>query len=207
MSTMQTHKTLEVAKEIVSSNCDLLKNELDLDTVLAKLGQLVVQHPIVRVYQDGHLIPSSTYTASDSFSGQAIHNVVDANSVRRHLKNGSTIAWQNAELFFGRVAQVVRELERELNNVVYVTIFATPQEQVGLESHWDSQDVVMLQLNGCKNWRLGTSGERDAELKHECRLEVGDTLCLPRYTQHQANAGSTGSFHLSFVIPPENIPS
>ena len=103
-----------------------------------------------------------------------------------------------------------RFLEAELGCPVQVNLYQTPGGGQGLGSHLDKHDVLVLQLEGEKEWQISApesiglptrslegGGERTAILR------AGDWLYLPRGVRHEVrNCGSEPSAHFTIGFHP-----
>lgn len=95
-------------------------------------------------------------------------------------------------------------------------LYLTPAHSVGLEPHYDSHDVIVVQVQGVKRWKVyGTLEEfplhmqkgdvpRDQlpPLEHDIQLEAGQILYIPRGVFHEALAEDTHSVHITLDIFP-----
>ena len=81
--------------------------------------------------------------------------------------------------------------------------------------HWDTHDVVVLQLAGRKHWQVFTpswelplsnqTSERmklacPQKVEFDCTMETGDLLYIPRGWWHDVKPFSEGSLHLSIGV-------
>ena len=93
------------------------------------------------------------------------------------------------------IASLAHSIEVELNFPIQVNAYITPPGSQGLVPHYDDHDVLILQIQGSKIWRLYNGVDipphemqrRDKSvptdglaLPTDLRLEVGDVLYLPR---------------------------
>jgi ribosomal protein L16 Arg81 hydroxylase len=106
-----------------------------------------------------------------------------------------------------------RQLEADFSCPVQTNIYLTPPNAQGFQTHYDNHDVLVLQVEGRKRWRLydapvGTPyrGERftpgrfaETEPREELVLEPGDVLYVPRGLMHDAvNEGDDqASLHIT----------
>lgn len=95
-------------------------------------------------------------------------------------------------------------------------LYLTPAHSVGLEPHYDSHDVIVVQVQGVKRWKVyGTLEEfplnmqlgdvpRDElpPLEHDIQLQAGEILYIPRGVFHEALAEDTHSVHITLDIFP-----
>lgn len=156
--------------------------------------------------KDNDPLPVESYCTGD---------LVDANKVLFHHQNGATIILRSAEQWSAPIAKLRAEAEKLLGYEAQINVYITPPSQKSTPPHWDTHELIVMQLLGSKQWRLFESsetlpleGQRFEVGKHEVgeltdniRLNAGDTLFLPRGTIHEPIA-DTYSIHLSIGIRP-----
>lgn len=146
------------------------------------------------------------------------HDLQDAGS------QGATVVVHAAELLSARLARWALEIGHALEVRTKVNAYATPGGAQGFPVHFDTHDVLVLQIAGEKRWSLYRtyaelpidtgSGrhvvparyqprmEEDSELLEEVCLEAGDLLYLPRGVPHRAVAVDSVSLHLTVGLYP-----
>lgn len=106
---------------------------------------------------------------------------------------------------------MAHSLEAELNFPTRVNGYITPPESTGFVPHYGPHDVLILQIQGAKTWRLSVGADVAPRemLRHEgvattgpplpstVRLEAGDVLYVPRGRVHAAQTTSESSVHLT----------
>src|SRR5699024_4646224 len=109
---------------------------------------------------------------------------------------------------------LAHSIEVELNFPTQVNAYITPPGSTGFVPHYDHHDVVILQIQGSKAWRLYDDVavpphemERQTEIDPadlpaatEVRVDAGDTLYLPRGTVHAAETTARQSVHLTVGV-------
>lgn len=138
---------------------------------------------------------------------------LDLARVRSAFADGYTIVVNGVEQYVRAIASLSHSIEVELNFPTRVNAYLTPPESTGFEPHYDPHDVLVLQIQGSKVWRLsdgaavppheiqrreGVGG--DIPLPSELRLEAGDVLYLPRGRVHAAATTTEPSVHLTVGI-------
>jgi cupin superfamily protein len=144
-----------------------------------------------------------------SFSGSA-----QVERVAAQFERGATIVLQALQLQHLPLAELCRELERELGHPVQANAYYTPASAQGFKVHHDTHDVLCLQVEGEKRWlvyppilelplksqkysaELGEPGEAVLDVT----MRAGDTLYLPRGWLHQAMTSDTASLHLTVGV-------
>src|SRR6185369_1841984 len=116
-------------------------------------------------------------------------------AVRRLFEAGASLNIARMEHYSNTVLCLSRLLEAELRAPVQVNLYRTPAGGQGLGSHVDDHDVVVVQLEGEKQWQIcapdgaGLSAVATAAAEstdaHTATLLAGDWLYLPRGIRHE----------------------
>lgn len=133
---------------------------------------------------------------------------------------GSILA-QGASLVINRIDELVPPIgrlsdaiERRLSSTVWVNAYLSFGRGSAFRSHWDSHDVLVLQVHGSKRWRgfgapmaspIEGHGPKEPfprDALWEDRLDPGDILYLPRGEIHEAALEGARSVHLTIGIAP-----
>ncbi|MAP48565.1 MAG: hypothetical protein CMH90_03695 [Oceanicaulis sp.] len=139
--------------------------------------------------------------------------LVDRGEVARLYQQGATLILPQLQARHRPLADLCRQLEADFSCPVQTNIYLTPPNAQGFQTHYDNHDVLVLQVEGRKRWRLydapvGTPyrGERftpgrfaQTEPRQELVLEPGDVLYVPRGLMHDAvNEGDDqASLHIT----------
>jgi hypothetical protein len=97
-------------------------------------------------------------------------------------------------------------------------LYLTPAHSTGLEPHYDNHDVIVVQVEGVKHWKV--YGSLDAfpidmqigsvprdqlpPLEQDIPLEAGQILYIPRGVFHEASTEDQHSVHITLDITPYN---
>jgi ribosomal protein L16 Arg81 hydroxylase len=140
---------------------------------------------------------------------------LDLAGIRNDLADGFTIVVDGVERYVRAIASLAHSIEVELNFPIQVNAYITPPESQGLVPHYDDHDVLILQIQGTKTWRLYDGVDipphemqrRDKTVSTdglpspiELHLEVGDVLYLPRGLVHAADTDAEQSIHLTVGV-------
>ncbi|GET35385.1 cupin domain-containing protein [Microseira wollei] len=110
-----------------------------------------------------------------------------------------------------------RELECFLNHPVGINLYLTPKNSQAFVPHFDDHDVLILQIEGTKNWRIYepivelpnkefAGGEQSLPKEQlppvvaDICLAPGDMLYLPRGYGHNVSTSNCSSLHLTVGI-------
>ncbi|MGH3821448.1 MAG: JmjC domain-containing protein [Pseudonocardiaceae bacterium] len=141
--------------------------------------------------------------------GQRIE-VADMRRLGRLLREGSTLVLDDVGPLDATLEVACRALSWWAGETTRVNTYLTTQDAIGWGLHWDSHDVLCVQLAGEKSWEVrGPSRpapmERDAapnlepstELVWSGTMSTGDVMHIPRGWWHQATrTGKGGGFSL-----------
>jgi ribosomal protein L16 Arg81 hydroxylase len=140
-------------------------------------------------------------------------NYVDKARVLALHRAGATIILRAVEQWSPRINRVRIVAEEFFGCPCQVNVYITPPSQKSTPPHWDTHDLVVMQIEGAKRWRL-FRGARTLPLGDErfsidqdavgpaiqtIELSAGDTLYLPRGVIHEPVA-ETYSVHASIGI-------
>jgi bifunctional lysine-specific demethylase and histidyl-hydroxylase NO66 len=137
----------------------------------------------------------------------------DIHDIYRSYDEGYTVVLNRIHWRSPVVGALCRELEADFQHTVGANLYLTPRNAQGFRPHVDSHDVVILQIHGSKEWRVGAAPSRSfptAALPPEridsvpdardYHLTPGDALYIPRGYAHEAVAQTSSSLHLTVGI-------
>jgi bifunctional lysine-specific demethylase and histidyl-hydroxylase NO66 len=187
---------------------------LSLDDVDRLVSTSSPRLPAFRLVKDGTPVDSDRYTRTVRIGGQAVPGVGDPGRIFDEFRRGSTLVLQGLQRSSESVARFCRSLELELTHPVQANAYVTPAGARGLGVHYDTHDVFVLQLAGCKEWAVhepvlddplssqpwhAGRGEPAPPLL-EVELRAGDCLYVPRGFLHSARAQRDMSAHLTVGV-------
>lgn len=144
------------------------------------------------------------------------NGLVDRGLAARAYQEGATLIMPQLHWRERSLAELCRALELEFSHAIQTNIYLTPPNAQGFQTHYDTHDVLVLQVEGTKRWRLydtpvgapfrGEQFTPNAVAAGEITLELvmnpGDVLYVPRGLMHDAvNADTDGpSLHITTGI-------
>ena len=183
---------------------DLLTAD-DIDRAVTELGLMADNLNLVK---SGEGIEKASYTFENG--------ELDPVRVFQHFSEGATVVMPHLHRVLPRLADYCRALETELSADLQTNIYMTPAQSQGFKTHYDSHDVLVLQISGSKEWRIYDGGPelptRDMAFRPEgfepgpeidrIVLQPGDTLYVPRGVVHDARSTGETSLHITTGILP-----
>jgi ribosomal protein L16 Arg81 hydroxylase len=178
---------------------------LSLEAVDKLLGTRVLREPDIRI-ASGH--------KKRVFAQIARDGVADRNTLMREHAEGATLVFDQVDRLHGPLDQALAACEAELEIPMRANAFLTPPGTQGFNLHYDTHDVVVLQLAGTKTWQICDAPlplpHEEQQYDHhlsgqatpiaEFTLEPGDVLFFPRGHIHAASANDATSLHLSLAL-------
>ncbi len=169
----------------------------DIDSVLTGTMLPAAEMNMVNT---GRPIPAERYTTA------AGH--VDPVRAAREFAAGGTIILQRR---LPALAAYCRALETVFSCDLQTNIYFTPDNAQGFRTHYDSHDVIVLQVHGTKTWKIYESelelplrtqdfspeGFVPGKVIDEFVLRAGDMAYVPRGVVHDAIATSEMSLHIT----------
>ncbi|MEH2268082.1 MAG: cupin domain-containing protein [Nostoc sp.] len=165
----------------------------------------------IRVANQGEKILAYKWTDKDSF-------IANNNTLFSLFNQGNTLVINAGDRSIPKLMNYCSDLENELKIRLQTNIYITPYNAQGLESHYDTHDVFILQTTGSKIWRLYNtpvelpsrkflySPYKDKfeleQPKFEVELKPGDLLYIPRGMVHDASTTNTASVHITLGLYP-----
>jgi ribosomal protein L16 Arg81 hydroxylase len=185
---------------------------LSLAAVDALLYHSALRSDDVRVARNGESIPfrdvSKTGTNDSEGGLEALY---------QEYRRGSSIVLLFLHERWPPLKILCQSLASELSARVQANMYLTPPAAQALKTHYDTHDVLVLQIHGKKRWRLFDravqlplshqrySGDEDVSFgspKMEVTLSPGDLMYLPRGYPHDAESADCASLHLTIGVLP-----
>ncbi len=172
----------------------------DIDWALTTLG---LSTPEVNVTQADRDISGADFAYEGGF--------VDSVAVNQLFDEGATIILSNLQERLPKLATFCRALEKVFSARIQTNIYLTPAQSQGFKAHYDGHDVLVLQVEGTKEWRIyDTPVELPLQEQgfdpHEIAigdmtdrfvLEPGDMVYVPRGVTHDAVSTDQTSLHIT----------
>ena len=117
------------------------------------------------------------------------------------------------------IAESCRAISRSLGHRVHANAYITPPGSTAFNTHFDTHDVIVLQVDGVKSWRVfgkppslpdypDVYRDLPQDVLENCldecfEVRAGDCIYLPAGFPHNAGtSGNSMSIHISFGLKP-----
>ena len=177
------------------ADADEFDDLLSLDDVDSLLTSSGLRTPMVRLAQDGSVLPSSHYTRGTSVGGVAVTGLVDSRKLLDLFSGGATVILQGLHRYWLPLTRFVSGLENALGHPCQANAYLTPAGSQGFARHSDSHDVFVFQTSGEKLWEIGDGNELQ-----QVRMQPGMSMYLPTGTPHAARTQEGASLHVTVGI-------
>jgi Cupin superfamily protein len=133
------------------------------------------------------------------------------------LRQGATLIVNGVHQRVPSVAKLAAQLRDDIGYETHINLYCSPADQRGFDCHYDTHDVLILQIEGEKKWFVyretvlyptsdipSSKQMQPTEPPYlECVLKAGDLLYIPRGHWHYAVANEQPSLHLTVGIEPQ----
>ena len=128
---------------------DLLSPDA-VDELLSRRG---LRTPFLRVAQRGKVLPDGRFTGPGGAGAEIADQVLDEEAMRLYA-GGATLVLQGLHRIWPPLIGFARELGAELRRPLQVNAYLPPPGSQGFDTHYDTHDVFVLQVDGVKRWRI-----------------------------------------------------
>jgi len=186
-----------------------------------RLNDILRQHrldfPRLRLMRDGKALPVNSYLrhTSGARTRQPIPRLQPVKFTAQ-LRAGATLVLDAVDELHEPLEELAAGLERLFRERIQINSYAGWHTSRGFDLHWDDHDVFILQVTGCKRWRIygqtrphplaGDAGipKPSGAPLWEATLEDGDFLYIPRGWWHVAEPLDEPTLHLTVGIHKRN---
>lgn len=168
-----------------------------------------VNHPSFRVVDS----KTNTYPDPRTYTQNGT-STIDPLEFTRYYSKGGTLAMAGMHHHVHSLRQFCNTLQDQLGHPTQTNLYLTPAGAQGFSPHYDSHDVVVLQVFGKKTWKIYESdtvlpdkamafekeGFTPGAVRDEFVLEQGDLLYIPRGIVHDAYTTDEPSLHITLGV-------
>lgn len=165
------------------------------------------------------LIGSNSINSLESYLNE--EQLLNMSEVYSAYEQGKTILLTRLHTRWQPIGELCRKSESDLDSYglflsarIGANLYLTPKNAQGFPAHYDNHDVLILQIEGTKHWRIydplvqfpteskKAFAPRDSlgEPLHEIYVKPGDLLYIPRGYYHEALTLESHSLHLTLSI-------
>lgn len=169
--------------------------------------------PYIVAVADGRRSEGGDLVAPLRTGGYETTTFISEPRLRDAFALGSTVKFNQLHDWHPRLRDITNVVAESTCSVTEAFAFLSPPGHRALRAHTDGSHVLVLQLEGRKQWQIAEinstspSGEglyHDGSIPTdeviELELQPGDLFYMPHGTPHQALAQSEDSFHLAITI-------
>jgi lysine-specific demethylase/histidyl-hydroxylase NO66 len=188
----------------------LLTNN-DLEDIISTSD---VRYPAIRLAKNGSYYPPHAYTSDVILGRLTFNGVPDVNKISLEYAKGATVSLPSLHRTWAPLSSLCARLEEEIDYAVHANVYITPGATAGFPPHYDTHEVLVLQIAGKKRWLID---EPPLKLPHssqsfnsasyapgarimETELLAGDALYLPRGYVHSTTTSESHSAHVTIGI-------
>lgn len=172
------------------------------------LAQNLLDRKRLRIARGGRDIPPHFYRRDSD------RNPVDTDKLRELIAQDASVVINRVQDLSPPVRRMARQMEIELGHKVNVNAYLTFGLGGAFAMHYDTHDVLVLQVHGSKRWFIYDQQEDSPVLEqkdlskkpaprnvvHDFELMPGDAIYVPRGFYHRAEVTGDYSVHLTFGI-------
>jgi ribosomal protein L16 Arg81 hydroxylase len=188
----------------------LLTNR-DLEDIISTSD---LRYPAIRLAKNGSYYPPQAYTTDITLGRLTFNGVPDVNKISAEYGRGATVSVPFLQRTWAPLSSLCTRLEEALDYTVHANVYITPGEAAGFPPHYDTHEVLVLQIAGKKRWlidepplklphssqRFTAAGYTPGPRRMEIELVAGDALYLPRGFVHSTTTSEYHSAHVTLGI-------
>jgi hypothetical protein len=142
-----------------------------------------------------------------------------AELVTQLMASGGSIVAYGIDPYVPAIGRLCAAIGEETGEHIVGSAIATSGSGGALDLHYDDTDIIILQVEGRKNWLIerepvinpviglpALKGNDDAGIALDIELEPGDLLFVPAGYRHRCESRSARSLHLGFYFYPLTVP-
>ncbi|KAA2215803.1 JmjC domain-containing protein [Maribacter flavus] len=174
-----------------------------------------LRFPTLSLVSSGKTLHYKEYTEIVNCGG--VNTIyVKKKMIEPHFANGGSLVFNNVHLFHPSI-NILKEIFNHSINCALtgVNAYITPRNNKGFNIHYDNHDVVIIQLEGSKLWKIykpkeplpleseiPKSNPPREDIIFDSEIKKGDVLYIPRGFPHEASSVKTNSHHITIGLRP-----
>jgi ribosomal protein L16 Arg81 hydroxylase len=172
------------------------------------------RYPAIMLAKDGVFFPPQAYCDDVKMGQVTFSGVPNLKKLSAEYGKGATIALTSLDRTWRPLGDLCMRLEEELDHGVKTNVYITAGQTAGFPPHYDTHDILVLQIAGNKLWRIYEPTIELPDVSQPCEpksfspgpllteieLHAGDLLYLPRGYGHAATTSKSHSAHITVGI-------
>ncbi len=173
-----------------------------------------LRYPAIMLAKDGVFYPPQAYCEDVKMGQVTFFGVPDLKKLSAEYGKGATIALTSLDRTWKPLGDLCMRLEEQLDHGIKTNIYITAGQTAGFPPHYDTHDILVLQIAGKKLWRIYEPTIKLPDVSQPCEpksfspgprlaeieLHAGDLLYLPRGYGHAATTSESHSAHITVGI-------
>lgn len=139
----------------------------------------------VGVVFEGDVIPSELITTDGMFNSLDLIEL---------YSNSSTLRIVGADRISRSIYSIKNYIQSQFDKKIHINAYLTSGMSNGVGRHYDEHDVIIVQINGEKNWILDWNNENCSK---EFTISSGKVFAIKKGIVHTTNTGRNASCHLT----------
>jgi len=207
----------DAAPLYIPGDDDKFARVYSLEAFESDLTETNIRPENVQLTKDGEAVPEGEYLLVDRQTDANL-KVINLTATYNHWNAGGTIVLRGLHRKSPTLGRQIRHLQQDVPHPLQVNAYATPPRSQGFGAHYDTHDVFILQIAGCKHWTIADESVQPQPLRHDrwflrdpppdtdmaqstgIDLTPGDLLYIPRGFMHKAASSDVTSLHLTIGI-------
>jgi hypothetical protein len=190
---------------------EALLTDHDLEDIISSPD---ARYPAIMLAKGGVYYPSQAYCDDVKMGHVTFSGVPNLKRLSAEYGRGATIALTSLDRTWKPLGNLCLRLQDELDHGINTNVYITAGQTSGFPPHYDTHDILVLQIGGRKRWRIyeptislpdpsqpcDPRGYSPGALQAEVELYPGDLLYLPRGYAHAATTSLDHSAHVTIGI-------
>lgn len=188
-----------------------LLTNYDLEDIVSSWDS---RYPAIMLAKDGVFYPPQAYCEDVKMGQATFSGVPNLKKLSAEYGRGATIALTSLDRSWKPLSDLCMRLEEQLDHGVKTNVYITAGQTAGFPPHYDTHDILVLQIAGKKLWRIYEPTIKLPDVSQACEpkrfspgpqlteieLQPGDLLYLPRGYGHAAVTPRSHSAHVTVGI-------
>jgi ribosomal protein L16 Arg81 hydroxylase len=172
------------------------------------------RYPALMLAKNGVYYPPHAYCEDIKMGHVTFSGVPNLKKLSAEYGKGATIGLTSLDRTWRPLGELCLRLEEQLDHATNTNAYITAGRTTGFPPHYDTHDILVLQITGRKLWQIYESTLKLPDVSQPCEpksfspgpllaeieLNPGDLLYLPRGYGHAASTRESHSAHVTVGI-------